>query len=68
MRSELGKVKRHTKAKVDPIPPTIKQGDKVKLPSGEEDTIIDIQYAHDRYQTRNVSGWMYGIKDLEVIK
>jgi len=44
----------------------IKKHDSVKERStGDYGIIIDIQYVHDRYQLFGVSGWRYGIHNLE---
>jgi HD superfamily phosphohydrolase len=44
----------------------IKNHDAVKVKStGKISRIIDISYAFNRYQIEGVSGWQYGIKDLE---
>lgn len=47
----------------------LKIGDKVKNRlTGFIGVIIDIQYEHDRYQFKNISGWMHGICDLELLE
>lgn len=46
----------------------LKAGDNVQQKlTGLEGTLIDIQYAHNRYQLKGISGWMYGISDLEAL-
>jgi hypothetical protein len=44
----------------------IRNHDVVKVKSTNKiSRIIDIHYAFDRYQIKGVSGWQYGIQDLE---
>ncbi|MGG4145677.1 hypothetical protein ABEW34_21505 [Paenibacillus algorifonticola] len=51
---------------LDPmIPNHISNGDTVILPNGTDAVIIQIQYIHNRYQLRGVSGWAYGIDQLK---
>jgi hypothetical protein len=46
----------------------IKRGDIVKiLSTGKFGIISDYQQVHNRYQLREVSGWQYGISDVEKI-
>ncbi|WP_164685084.1 hypothetical protein [Brevibacillus reuszeri] len=47
-------------------PKKIKRGDKVEVKStGYQGVIADIQYVHNRYQLTNVSGWQYGIDNIQ---
>ncbi|ASA25401.1 hypothetical protein [Paenibacillus donghaensis] len=41
-----------------------KAGSSVMLPSGVIQEISDIQYVHNRYQLKGISGWRYGIDQL----
>lgn len=42
-----------------------KSGDPVMLPSGIVQELTSIQYVHNRYQLYAVSGWQYGIENLQ---
>jgi hypothetical protein len=37
----------------------------VTLETGKQWVIVDIQYVHNRYQLKDVSGWQYGIDNLQ---
>ncbi|MFF2532390.1 hypothetical protein ACFVS2_26110 [Brevibacillus sp. NPDC058079] len=44
----------------------LKPGDKViTLETGKQWTLTDIQYEHNRYQVEGISGWIYGIDNLQ---
>lgn len=46
----------------------LKKGDQVRQKLTQlEGELIDIQYEFDRYQLKNMSGWLYGIYDLEQV-
>ncbi|WP_164685052.1 hypothetical protein [Brevibacillus reuszeri] len=44
----------------------IQRGDKVEVKStGYQGVVADIQYVHNRYQLTDVSGWQYGIDNIQ---
>lgn len=43
----------------------LKRGCPVIMPSGLVTELTDIQYEHNRYQIEGVSGWQYGIENLQ---
>lgn len=43
----------------------IRRGDRAgEAFSGTDGIIADIQYEHDRYQFKHISGWRYGIENI----
>ncbi|HEY2492701.1 MAG TPA: hypothetical protein VGI33_07315 [Paenibacillus sp.] len=43
----------------------LKRGCPVIMPSGLVTELTDIQYEHNRYQLEGLSGWQYGIENLQ---